>query len=174
MEETTPDGRVFDVRPIEASDAPALLAGFEVLSERSRYRRFFSPMSHLSDAMLHYLTDVDHHDHEALVAFDRTSGQMVAVARYVRDRQHDPKAAEVAMTVADEWQGHGIGTRLMGRLAERAREENVERFTAFVLSNNHDMIDLLERLGPSRVLERQPGVVELEIRIAEDREPATA
>lgn len=148
------------MRPIEPSDKDALRDAFERLSLRSRYERFFSPMDHLSPTMLRYLTEVDHHDHEALVACDPESDQLIGVARYVREE--DPTKAEAAITVADDWHGRGLGTALLSELAERARQEGVEKFTAFVLAKNDDMIDMLFRLGPAKVVDRQSGVVQIE------------
>ena len=154
------DGSEVDVRPIEPGDKDALRDGFERLSLRSRYERFLSPLDHLSPAMLRYFTEVDHHDHEALVALDPESGRMVGVARYVRE--DDPERAEAAITVADDWQGRGLGTKLLHALAERAREEGVDKFTALVLARNDDMIDMLFRLGPAKVVDRQQGAVQIE------------
>ena len=58
------------IRPISPDDKPAMTEAFEHLSEESRYRRFLSPHAGLTDAELRYFTEVDHHDHEALVAVD--------------------------------------------------------------------------------------------------------
>jgi nucleotide-binding universal stress UspA family protein len=66
------------------------------------------------------------------------------VARYVRV---GPDVAEPAITVADDWQGRGLGGRLLGALASRAREEGIRRFEAPVLASNTEAIRLLERLG---------------------------
>jgi GNAT superfamily N-acetyltransferase len=155
------DGAHVDVRPIEPGDADALRDGFERLSLQSRYERFLSPLDHMSNAMVRYFTEVDHHDHEALVAFDPDDpGQLVAVARYVRE--DDPEVAEAAITVADGWHGRGVGTAMLDELAERAREEGVKRFTAYVLARNDDMIDMLFRLGPAKVVDRQNGAVQIE------------
>ena len=154
------DGSQVDVRPIEPGDKDALREGFERLSLQSRHERFLSPLDHLSAGMLEYFTEVDHHDHEALVAFDLDSGQMVGVARYVREK--DPAVAEAAITVADDWHGRGLGTELLHELAERAREEGVRRFTALVLARNEDMIDMLFRLGPAEIVDRQFGAVQIE------------
>jgi len=148
------------IRPIEPSDSDALRAAFERLSLQSRYERFLSPLDHLSTGMLRYFTEVDHHDHEALVAYEPDSDQMIGVARYVRE--DDPRLAEAAITVADEWHGRGLGTVLLGQLAERAREEGVEAFTAFVLAKNDDMIDMLFKLGPAKVVDRQHGAVQIQ------------
>src|SRR5688500_15949518 len=113
------DGSQVAVRPIEADDKARLKAGFERLSMESRYRRFFSPLPRLSASQLRYLTEVDHHDHEALVATD-AGGDIIAVARYVRS-QEEPQVAEVAVTVVDDLQGRGLGSALQDALADRAR-----------------------------------------------------
>jgi RimJ/RimL family protein N-acetyltransferase len=154
------DGSEVTVRPIEPGDADALREGFEQLSLESRYARFLSPMEHMSDAMVRYFTDVDHHDHEALVAIDPEEQRMVAVARYVREK--DPEVAEAAITVADDWHGRGLGTAMLHQIAERAREEGVKRFSAYVLAGNEDMIDMLFRVGPAKVINRDQGTVQIE------------
>jgi GNAT superfamily N-acetyltransferase len=153
-------GSAVQIRPIEPGDKDALREAFEQLSLQSRYERFLSPMDHLSTGMLRYFTEVDHHDHEALVAYDPESGRLVGVARYVRE--DDPEAAEAAVTVADDWHGRGLGTALLHELAERAREEGVKRFTALVLARNDDMIDMLFRLGPAKVVDSNAGAVQIE------------
>ena len=116
----------------------------------------------LSDAELTYLTEVDHHDHEALLAFDADSGLGIGVARFVRNHE-DAGLAEAAVTVTDDAQGRGLGTALLSRLADRAREEGVDRFSALVLADNRDMLDLLERAGEVRRRDVEAGVVEIEI-----------
>jgi GNAT superfamily N-acetyltransferase len=154
------------VRPIEPGDRNAFVAAFERLSEESRYRRFLSPHDHLSEAELHYLTEVDHRDHEALVAVDPDTGDGVGVARYVRDLQRSD-SAEIAVAVADDWQGRGIGTELLHRLADRAREEGIARFTALMLADNRPMMQLLGDLGETRILDEGQGAVELAMDLPE-------
>ncbi|MGA8717135.1 MAG: GNAT family N-acetyltransferase, partial [Solirubrobacteraceae bacterium] len=120
------------IRPIEPADRELLRAGFERLSERSRYLRFQTPLTELGDDQLAYLTDVDHHDHEALLAL-ADEDDAVGVARFVRVSDG---VAECAIVVADDWQNRGLGGQLLERLVERAREEGVDRFTALVLAEN--------------------------------------
>ena len=158
---TLRDGSRATVRPISPQDAEPLRAGFERLSQESRYRRFLAPMQSLTGPMLRYLTDVDHHDHEALVAV-AADGTLIGVARFVR-RPSDPEGAEVAVTVADDHQGRGLGTALLGLLADRARAEGIRRFTALMLASNREMLQLIEDLGPARTMEQAAGTVELEI-----------
>jgi len=156
------DGSAVLVRPVDPDDKERIRSGFDRLGPESRYRRFLSPMPELGDSMLRYLTEVDHHDHEALIALDPDSGHGVGIARFVRTR---PGVAEVAVTVADDWQGRRLGTILLELLAARARAEAVSRFSALVLSTNADMIDLMRRLGSMQVVGRDGGSVELEVEL---------
>lgn len=149
------------IRPITADDRPRLSRAFKQLSPRSRYLRFQAPMPELTERQLSYLTDVDHHDHEALVALD-DAGDMIGVARYVRV---DPEAAEFAIAVADEWQGRGLGTELLDRLVERARDEDVRRFNAVVLAENAEAIRLLERLGDAAPQQSAGPQIEFEVEL---------
>ncbi len=169
------DGSTVRIRPISADDRELLRSGFEELSEHSRYMRFQAPTASLSDKQLAYLTDVDHHDHEALVALasarDATPASapgepdIVGVARFIR--VHD-SVAECAIAVADDWQGRGVGTELLDRLVERARDEQIDRFTALVLAENAEAMRLLERLGDT-VQRRVGSQVELDIELPAPR-----
>lgn len=157
------DGSTVEIRPLEPGDRELLRSGFVGLSDRTRYLRFQAPMAALSDRQLSYLTEIDHHDHEALIALDPDSGDAVGVARFVRVADG---VAECAIVVADDWQGRGVGTQLLDRLVERAREEDVERFTALVLAENTEVMRLLHRLGDT-VQETAGPQIELEIALPE-------
>jgi RimJ/RimL family protein N-acetyltransferase len=160
---TLRDGAVVVVREVRPGDAALLADGFARLSEESRRLRFLSAKERLTAAELRYFTEVDHHDHEALGALDETDGRGLGVARYIR-HPDDPEAAEVAVTVVDEWQRRGLGTELLTRLIDRAREEGVRRFTALVSADNDATIGLLQGVGADvRAVSREPGVVEYEI-----------
>jgi RimJ/RimL family protein N-acetyltransferase len=160
---TLRDGSVVLVRQVHRGDAPLLADGFARLSAESRRLRFLSGKERLTTAELRYFTEVDHHDHEALGALDETDGRGLGVARYIRHAD-DPDAAEVAVTVVDAWQRRGLGTVLLSRLIDRAREEGVRRFTALVSADNDATIALLQGVGADvRAVSREPGVVEYEI-----------
>jgi GNAT superfamily N-acetyltransferase len=138
------DGAQLTIRPVQPDDKPLLADAFAQLSDESRYRRFFTPLRELGAAQLAYLTELDHHDHEALLALDAPDGACVGVARFVRVA---PEVAEPAVVVADQWQHRGLGTALLERLSDRARAEGITRFSAIVLAQNRDAIRLLERFG---------------------------
>jgi len=139
-----PDGSAVIVRPVQATDQALLADGFDRLSVRSRRQRFLTAKPHLSSAELQFLTDVDHHDHEAIGALDATDGRGVGIARYIRSA---PKSldAELAVTIVDEWQRRGVGTLLLARLTARARQAGVFAFQALVSADNEAMISFLRK-----------------------------
>jgi GNAT superfamily N-acetyltransferase len=161
--EATRDGRTIVIRPLEPGDKPLLVEGLKQMSEESRYRRFLAPKPSFTSAELAYLTEVDHHDHEALIAIEPESGEAVGVARYVRDAGQ-PQVAEAALAVVDEWQHRGVGNALLRHLIARARQEDVRRFRATVLGDNQPMFRLLDQPGlqPAGRESSGPGVQEVE------------
>jgi RimJ/RimL family protein N-acetyltransferase len=134
------------IRPLQPDDRRRIAQAFERLSPETRYRRFFAPLPRLSEQDLRYLTEVDHHDHEAVAAINPENGMIVGVARYVRS--DDPTEAEVAVVVGDPWQGHGVATALLKRLVSRAREEGIDHFVALVMSDNSEALELFRHLAP--------------------------
>jgi GNAT superfamily N-acetyltransferase len=161
---TLPDGSCVRIRPGHRSDRELLLRGFKRLSSQSRYRRFLVPMTQLTDEMVRYLTEIDHHDHEAMIALDEDTGEGVGVARYVRSRDRQD-VAELAVTVIDDWQGKGLGTLLVEVLSARARAEGITTFSALMLASNDEMMDLLRRLDTVRIVDQDLGTVEIEVPI---------
>jgi putative redox protein len=160
------DAASLEVRAITPDDKEAMAEGFEHLSEESRYRRFLAPHAQLTPAELRYFTEVDHHDHEAVVATEPDTHDGIGVARYVRSVD-DPTVAELAVAVVDEWQGRGVGTRLVSALADRAREEGITSFSALVLADNEVMLNLLHELGRVEVVHSELGTVELIVDLSE-------
>jgi GNAT superfamily N-acetyltransferase len=134
------------IRPLVPADRPALVEEFSHLSEQTRLRRFGTVASQLSEHDVDRLTDVDHHEHEALAALTTDTGQIVGVARYIA-LPNLPGAAEVAIEVDDEWQGHGIGRRLMSELVGRARAEGIGRLIAYVGADNYPVHRWIARSG---------------------------
>ena len=149
-EVTLKDGRRVLLRPGLRTDRALLAREFERLSPQSRYRRFFAPMKEMSESLLDYLTSIDYIDHFAWAALSVEpepdwEPQGVGVSRYVR--LEDPEAAEVAVTVVDDWQGKGLGRILLDALVLEALENGISRFEGDVLVENRPMQELLRRTG---------------------------
>jgi RimJ/RimL family protein N-acetyltransferase len=157
------DGSTVLIRQVQAADATLLADGFARLSPESRATRCLGAKKELSPAELRYLTDVDHHDHEALGALDRPEGRGVGIARYIR-HPSDPQAAELAVTVVDDWQGRGLGTELIRQLSHHAWRAGIRRFTAMAATDNLAAVRLLRALG-ARPVRCGAGTVEYEITV---------
>ena len=162
------DGSHVLIRQVQSADAPLLADGFARLSADSRWMRFLTPKKALSPAELRYFTDLDHHDHEALGALDTGDGRGVGIARFVRNAD-DPHAADVAVTIVDDWQGRGLGRELLARLSDRARQEGIRRFTADVAAENVAVAGLLSKAHASLV-GRDSGTLEYEIALVPSEE----
>jgi len=133
----------------------------EHASAETLHRRFLGPKPRLSGAELRYLTEVDMVDHVALVAIDaRRPDILLGVGRWVRDVKR-PDEAEMAIVIADEVQGQGLGTVLAQDLAELAREGGVARFTATTLAENRAAHRLFARISTGMVLRSDGPYAEL-------------
>lgn len=173
--DSVPEGRVVTLRdgsrvllrPIEPGDKAELEAGFERMSQKSRYRRFFTAMDRLSDRQLAYFTEVDHHDHFAWVALalDEPVPPGVAVGRYIR-LPDDPRSADIALAVVDDYQGRGLGSILLESLVDVARENGIERFVGHVLADNAPMLALLRNAGAATARD-EPGVLVIDFELPE-------
>src|SRR5436190_13002383 len=99
------------IRRIRPDDKELLVRGLRGLSELSARRRFLTPKRRFTAAELRYLTEIDHHDHVALVAESpiQPVRSLIGVARFVR-LPDDPTTAEAAIVVGDLWQGMGVGS----------------------------------------------------------------
>lgn len=147
---TLKDGSRVLLRPGLPTDRSLLAREFERLSPESRYRRFFTPMRVMSPSLLDYLTSMDYVDHFAWAALAAEPGpagelQGLGVSRYIR--LADPEAAEMAVTVVDDWQGKGLGRILLDALVLEALENGITRFEGDVLIENHPMREMLRRTG---------------------------
>jgi RimJ/RimL family protein N-acetyltransferase len=151
---TLRDGTAVLLRQIRPQDRERLADGLRELSPASRYLRFHEDLTEFTPEQLAYLTEVDHVDHEAIVAIDldRPEHPGIGVARFIRD-PFERQVAEAAVTVADRYQGQGAATLLLGALAARAREEDVEVFRHHVLASNEAMLEVLDHLGATRELD---------------------
>ena len=134
------------IRPIRAQDKCRLALAHSRLSADTVYRRFLAPKPRLTGSDLRYLTEVDGRDHFALVAVPvGEPEQIVAVARFVRDRE-DAELAEFAFVVGDPFQGRGLGGQMARALAAEASARGIRRLRAVTLSDNVAVRRLIETI----------------------------
>jgi RimJ/RimL family protein N-acetyltransferase len=155
------DGTQLYVRHVQPSDKEIIGKAWLQLSEESQRRRFLAPKPVLTQGDLRYLTEVDGHDHVALIAVRLDApNRLVAVARYVRLRD-DPETAEVAVTVADPMHGMGVGKMLGVLLADEARGRGVQRFSASILTDNRPALRLMATMSDRLDSQTDRGVSDL-------------
>jgi acetate---CoA ligase (ADP-forming) len=155
------DGSTLRLRAPLAGDADAMFEFFGALSDRSRYLRF-NGFPAMGPKLVAPFLDPDWDERGALAGW--LEGRMVALANFVRLR--DPRRAEVAFTVADEYQSRGIGTRLLEQLAALAAEAGIEQFVAEVAPENRNMLVVFHNAGFEVTRDLEGGSVEVRFPIA--------
>jgi RimJ/RimL family protein N-acetyltransferase len=151
------------LRPLHHGERSPVLEVFAGLSERSRRLRFLGSKPRLLEREVDWLVDVGCCGREAVVAVDQETGATVGIARFVRDI--DAPEAEIAFEVVDEWQGRGIGKRLVTELRSLALEQGILRFRALTAHGNQAAASLVRGLGDVLVHRYEDGAVELVVRI---------
>ena len=136
------DGSALRLQAPSPADFDEIKRFFDGLSEESRYRRF-----HGAGAASEFAARVavEAHGNDRVTLIARFSGRVVAVAGF--EGLREPRAAEVAFAVADDFQNRGVGTRMLEQLAEIAAERGIQRFDAEVLFNNVAMLRVFQDAG---------------------------
>jgi acetyltransferase len=146
------NGPAVIIRPIRPEDEPLLVKFHQGLSERSVYLRYFAPMKldqRVEHERLSRICFIDYDREMALVAEHRKSesgpAEILGVGRLTK--LHGVNEAEFALVIADQWQGHGLGTQLLTMLVQVGRDEGLERIHATILPDNREMVHLARRAG---------------------------
>ncbi|MDI1446774.1 bifunctional acetyl-CoA hydrolase/transferase family protein/GNAT family N-acetyltransferase [Polyangium sp. 6x1] len=161
--ETLPGGHEVLVRPLRISDEDGLKDLFYRLSDESTYQRFMKfKRSHPHEELLQ-LVCLDYEQNMGLVVIHSDSGceEVIGLARY--DVAPATRRADIAFVVRDEWQGRGVGTLLMRRMAEVARARGVTGFFADVLASNKPMMAIFHKSGLPVKASLREGVYHVEI-----------
>lgn len=163
------DGTQLFMRPIEPRDEGRLRRFHERLSERSVYLRYFSPLTLAQRTAHGRLAQICHPDpsrDSVWVVEDGTNGperRIVAVARLGLDAAR--REGEFALLVADEWQGRGLGRKLLEWLVQQGRERGLERIVGHVLPENREMLHLCRKARFNVLPEPRGGEVVVELRL---------
>ncbi|MCX8997454.1 bifunctional acetate--CoA ligase family protein/GNAT family N-acetyltransferase [Rhizobiaceae bacterium BDR2-2] len=158
-------GRTYHLRPIRPADA-ALYPGFLArTSGEDLRRRFFDPDNAYSDALLPRLTQIDYAREMAFVVLDKEEGALCGIARLSADPDHE--AADIALIVRSDLQGHGLGRAMLDRLIDYARADGLKRLEGRFPAGNAKMRGLCEAAGFRRVGEPvEAGLVRVSLAVA--------
>jgi acetate---CoA ligase (ADP-forming) len=153
------DGSTLTVRPIRADDEAELARFFSALSLESRVFRFFAAVAN-ADASAKKMVQVDYATRYGIVALAGPDQLIVGHAMYVGT---EAGKAELALAVADAYQGRGLGTILLGQLAEAAAAAHVHVLEAIVRPQNHRMLEVLRESGFPIRARSEPGEIHAEL-----------
>jgi len=144
------NGESVILRAIRPDDKVRLIDGFNRLTGKSIYFRFFSNKRKLTSDELRYYTEIDFIDHVAIVATlqELEKEKIIAVGRYIVIEERDnQKVAEIAFIIDDEHQHMGIGTILFENLITIAQNNGISIIVADVLLENRQMLDIFKHSG---------------------------
>ena len=135
-------------KSLEHEDKERFIAGFNKLSPRTVYHRFFGFMKELTDDQVEDLLNTDQKDHVAWSAFDVIDEELVGVGvgRFRRSKEK-PNEAELALTVIDEYQSKGVGSVLLAIMYYLASKNDITIFTGTILADNSRLIRRFKELG---------------------------
>jgi len=135
------------VRPVRHDDGELEEIFVRALSLESRYQRMLSGGTKVTPEWIDSMTHIDYHRHMAFAVTTVSDGveQFVGVGRYVVDAVKS--SAEVALVLADAWQGQGLGRRLLETLLEHAESEGIREAAGVVLATNVAMLRLVRSMG---------------------------
>jgi acetyltransferase len=145
-------GLQVQIRPICPEDEPLMVCFHKTLSDRTVYLRYFCSLSFAArtdHARLSRICFADGVREIVLAALSDAPGSpeqtIVGVGRL--NVAENGGQAELAVLVADEYQGRGLGKELVGRLIQLARERKLTRLNAEMLRDNITMQAVLKRFG---------------------------
>ncbi|GAA5081861.1 hypothetical protein GCM10023259_090540 [Thermocatellispora tengchongensis] len=151
-----------EVRPARPGDEEPVRRFLAGLSLRTQTLRFFTGVSRPSRTLLRALLAVDG-NRDALLAVPTGTGEVVGHAMsYAREGGAD---VEVAIVVADEWQGMGCGARLMDALLGRAAARGARTAAMDVMGENRRVLAMIRRRWPGAAMRVCSGTVEVVVRI---------
>ena len=160
------DGTFLRIRAIRPDDRERLSEVFRRLSPESLRARWHGAKLGITAGEIASEIEVDPEVHVGLVATVWIEGReaIVGLASYFVDPWTEPRRAEVAFTVADEWQGRGIGSLLFAHLARVARRAGVDELYAEILPSNRSMLRIFQKSGYPAEIDRNPSDVRAKIR----------
>jgi acetyltransferase len=146
------DGTPLTIRPIRPEDEPLMVKFHGTLSEQSVYFRYFLPLK-LEHRVTHErLTRICFNDYDREIAIlvtrqapEVNDEEILGVGRLFK--VHGINEAEFAIVINDQWQGHGLGTHLLGLLVDIGRKEGLERIIGHVLPDNYPMLKVCKKVG---------------------------
>jgi len=141
------DGRTVLLRPIKPEDEPLWLEMFQNFSEESIRYRFFHIIKDTPHEMRIRYCNIDY-DREIAIIPELTENGKRKILGVVRvPILPDQKTGEIAVIVADPWQGLGLGSKMMDYMIEICKDKGLETIYGVMLPDNYRAIELFKKMG---------------------------
>jgi len=141
------DGRTVLLRPIKPEDEPLWLEMFQNFSEQSIRYRFFNIIKDTPHEVRVRYCNIDY-DREIAIVPELTEDGRRKILGVVRvPIEPDKKTGEIAVIVADPWQGLGLGSKMMDYMIELCKDKKLETIYGVMLSDNYQAINLMKKMG---------------------------
>jgi len=177
-----PDGGMMRLRLVRDGDRAGILRAFEQLSTETRVQRWFYPKMRLSEDEIAAIVSPLDDEHGAIAALeinpdsekpDADAEPVIGIARFVRSKE-DPDAAEIAITLADDWQGLGIGRILLHRLVSMISERDIGWIEGRLQAENQRMKHLLAPYVPEGGFQLEDSVLLFRFPVPHAEDPLMA
>jgi RimJ/RimL family protein N-acetyltransferase len=168
------DGTPAIIRPMHPDDRGRIVAAFSQLDPSSIYTRYFTHLKALPERALDRLKDIDFEHLAGLAVTIGSDDDEVVIGSstyVVFDAPDGAKAAEVAFTIEEDFQGNGLARRLLETMIEIARRHDIVRFEADVLADNAAMLAVFNRCGLPMRKRRDGSVTHVEMDLAAEAAP---
>jgi acetate---CoA ligase (ADP-forming) len=157
------DGQGVLLRPGTHEDLAAVRKLFQATSVDNLRMRFMASISEVPESTLNDMCGGDFSERGCLLAItgDDEEERVAGIGNYIG--LGNGKTAEIAFLVADEFQGRGISTLLLERLAGLAAGHGYVEFEADVLWENQAMMNVFKSSGFELHRGVEGGVVHVEL-----------
>lgn len=148
------------MRPGSADDVAAVIAMHERCSPETVRRRYHVPVPRISPRLARALLVPAH----GISVVGTAGDQIVAVGVIAADSE----CLELGLMVEDRWQHHGVGTRLLRCLTDRAREQGASRVVCVIQPDNTAVLTTIRRAGFRPLVTAVDGALHASIAISPD------
>jgi len=162
------DGTPVTLRAVHRDDGPRIRRAFHTLGSETIHARFFEYRAEVTEAELAHITGVDFKRDAALLITTGAGADEIViggVSYFAIDEADPPKRAELAFTIVDGYQGHGMGAMLMHHIIEIARANGIEVLEADMFADNIPMLHVFQHAGLPLSLRREEDTIHARLEV---------
>ncbi|WP_457576906.1 GNAT family N-acetyltransferase [Desulfomarina sp.] len=164
------DNKKITFRPVKLTDERFIQEHYYGLDKVDVVSRFFNERTSFVSKQIENTFIIDYHRDLTIVAVEGEPGfeRILAVGEYYLDP--DSNMAEIAFSVVKKWQGRGLSTIVIKKLAEAARESGIAGLTAYTSTSNKGMVKLFNLLDYEVSIKTEDNMINLTCKFQKEKE----